>query len=40
VDAEREYPAALGPKEEVADAILDRVQNQYGDLPVTSQPGA
>ena len=40
VDAEREYPVALGPKEEVADAILDRVQNQYGDLPVTSQSGA
>jgi phosphopantothenoylcysteine decarboxylase / phosphopantothenate---cysteine ligase len=26
VDAEREHPVPLGPKEEVADAILDRVQ--------------
>jgi phosphopantothenoylcysteine decarboxylase / phosphopantothenate---cysteine ligase len=40
VDAEREYPVPLAPKEEVADAILDRVQNQYGELPVASQSGA
>ena len=40
VDAEREHPVPLGPKEEVADAILDRVQNQYGDLPVPSQSDA
>jgi phosphopantothenoylcysteine decarboxylase / phosphopantothenate---cysteine ligase len=26
VDSEREHPIAMGPKEEVADAILDRVQ--------------
>jgi phosphopantothenoylcysteine synthetase/decarboxylase len=40
VDAERERPVPLGPKEEVADAILDRVENQYGDLPVASQSDA
>jgi len=40
VDAEGEHPVALGPKDEVADAILDRVQHQYGDQPLASQSGA
>jgi phosphopantothenoylcysteine decarboxylase/phosphopantothenate--cysteine ligase len=40
VDAEREHAVPLGPKEEVADAILDRVENQFGGLPVGSRSRA
>jgi phosphopantothenoylcysteine decarboxylase / phosphopantothenate---cysteine ligase len=39
VDSEREHHVPLGSKEEVADAILDRIQYQHGDRRLTSQSG-
>jgi phosphopantothenoylcysteine decarboxylase / phosphopantothenate---cysteine ligase len=40
IDSEGEHPVPLGSKHDVADAILDRVQNQHADLPLASQSGA
>jgi phosphopantothenoylcysteine decarboxylase/phosphopantothenate--cysteine ligase len=39
IDADGEHPIPLGPKDQVADAILDRV-DQYLDQPLASQSGA
>jgi phosphopantothenoylcysteine decarboxylase/phosphopantothenate--cysteine ligase len=39
IDARGEHPIPLGPKDQVADAILDRV-DQYLDQPLASRSGA